>query len=225
MTTLRQSMLSLVAAFTLAGGAAALAATAAPTNAPPTQGSAQPPLGGGPKSITIKDVQAREDAAFKAADTNGDGKLSLDEFMAMKRPDGGHGGMMGGPMGGHGMWGGHAMMPGGHDGDCGKKDWTPTAEERTKFQNDMFDAMDADRNGQLSRDEFAKAHDLAKQVIRKEVFARLDANHDGFLARDEMPSFAANLKTADTSHDGVVTPDEMRAAHDAARAQCNKQPE
>ena len=114
---------------------------------------------------------------------------------------------------------------GGHDADCGKKDCMPTTEERTKFEKDLFDAMDTDHNGQLSRDEFAKIRDVAKPVMRKEIFARLDANHDGFLTRDEMPSFAANLEKADANHDGVVSPDEMRAAHEAARAQWQKSSE
>ena len=236
MTTLRQSLLSLAAAFALAGGAAALAATAAPATPPqPVQpaggstgtGATQPMRG--PQPIVIKDVQAREDAAFKAADTNGDGKLSLDEFLAMKRPDGANGarGGMGGQMGGgHGMWG-RGLMMGGRDGDgCGKKDWMPTAEERAKFQHDLFDAMDTDHNGQLSRAEFDNGRDAAKTVMRKAIFARLDKNHDGYLTRDELPSFAARLQQADANHDGIVTPDEMRAARDAARAQCaDKQPE
>jgi len=222
--SLRQSLRSLAAAFALAAGAAALAATATTPPAPPAPGS---PPSDGPKPVVIKDVQAREDAAFKAADTNGDGKVSLDEFMAMKRPDGGHG--MGGPMmGGHGMWGhGFTMGDSGamKGGDCGKKGWMPTADERTKFQNRLFDAMDTDHNGQLSRDEFAQGRDAAKTVMRQAFFERLDANHDGYLSRSEWPSFAARLQQADTNHDGVVTPDEMRAAHDAARAQCAKQPE
>ena len=229
MNTIRRSMLSLVAAFTLAGGAAALAATAAPAApaAPPSPMGHG--MGGGPQSITIKDVKAREDAAFKTADANGDGKLSLDEFVNMKRANGERGqDGRGGPPGdgGHGMWGaGYGFRMGMRDGDCSKKDWMPSDAERTKFQDSLFTALDTDHNGQLSHDEFAKARDQIRPVMRKMAFARLDANHDGFLTQDEMPSFATHLEKADTNHDGVVTPDEMRAAHEAARAQCAKQPE
>jgi Ca2+-binding EF-hand superfamily protein len=50
------------------------------------------------------------------------------------------------------------------------------------------------------------------------MFAAADANKDGRVSLQEATAAAAaHFDRLDTNHDGVVTPDEMRAAHAAMR--------
>lgn len=50
-----------------------------------------------------------------------------------------------------------------------------------------FDAMDADKNGQVSREEFSKAHPQMKDA----AFEAIDADKDGSLSFKEWEDFAA----------------------------------
>src|SRR5512139_3913861 len=151
--------------------AGAIAATAFGADAP-APGAAPPPPDGAPPCGRHGDIdlgKMKEHAAkmFAAADINGDGKITIEEFVAFKPqrggPDGhpGMGGMGGAGMGGPGMGMGGTgigMMGMGHGGK------PPTAQERDAqiqaFETEVFKALDTDHNGQLSQAEFSKAHDV-----------------------------------------------------------------
>ncbi len=113
---------------------------------------------------------------------------------------------------GTGMGMGPGMMGMGHHGPDGG----PTAQEREAFQADLFKALDADHNGQLSQAEFAKAWETAQTMMKTQMFKKLDKNGDGVLTKDEFPAFSAKLKTLDTNGDGTVTRDEMKAGRAAS---------
>lgn len=77
----------------------------------------------------------------------------------------------------------------------------------------MFKRLDADNNGQLSAEEFAKLPAAHRAQMAEMMFSHLDKNADGTLTPDEFPPFVAHLKAMDKNNDGIVTKDEMRAAH------------
>jgi Ca2+-binding EF-hand superfamily protein len=220
------------------GGAllAGLIATTALGADTPAPGAAPTPPDGAPPCGRHGDIdlgKMKEHAAkmFAEADTNGDGKITVAEFLAFKPQRGGpmgHPGMggpggpgMGGPgmgMGGPGM----GMMGMGHGGK------PPTPQERDAqiqaLETDVFKALDTDHNGQLSPAEFSKAHEVVHDVMAKQMFAKLDKNGDGVLTKDEFPPFVQKLSALDTNGDGTVSRDEMQAAHAAKGAQNGQTP-
>ena len=86
---------------------------------------------------------------------------------------------------------------------------------------DNFDKIDANKDGQLSRDELK-----AFRAANPGRFKKADLNKDGGLTKAEMEQAGmkravANFEKMDTNKDGKVTKEEMkafRAANKAARA-------
>ena len=73
-------------------------------------------------------------------------------------------------------------------------------------------AADTNRDGKLSKDEFAsaaKARGARRDGSR--MFDRMDINHDGALDADEVNSLLARrFARADANHDGVLTTEERK---------------
>ncbi len=194
---------------TTAFGADTPAATPTPTPAPQCQG-------GHRGDMDLGKMKARADQEFAAADTNHDGKISEAEFLAFKPDHGPRGGPGMHGMGGPGMGMGMGMGMGPHGPGGG-----PTPQERDAFQADLFKALDADHNGQLSAAEFSKAWETAKTQMKTAAFKKLDKNGDGLLTKDEFPPYVAKMSAMDANGDGTVTHDEMKAAHAAHGPQTN----
>jgi Ca2+-binding EF-hand superfamily protein len=91
-----------------------------------------------------------------------------------------------------------------------------------------FNAIDANHDGKISKDEMAAEQQRELQqakaaITRKleEQFRQLDTNHDGKLSLQEFMAAAPPIRTSetpeqmvarlDTNHDGKVGPDEFRA--------------
>ena len=77
---------------------------------------------------------------------------------------------------------------------------------------DLFEALDADGNGEITRAEVEASH--AKR------FTDADANGDGFLSADELQTraenrrnerFARMVERHDTDGDGLLSPEELRS--------------
>jgi Ca2+-binding EF-hand superfamily protein len=83
-----------------------------------------------------------------------------------------------------------------------------------------FDKIDANHDGQVSEDEMRAFHQAQGQHSPEQMqqrFKAADKNGDGAIdlaeARAGMPMLAEHFADVDTSKDGKVTPDEMKAHH------------
>lgn len=153
------------------------------------------------------------------ADTNKDGKISKAELTAALDAR-------------------FTRLDANRDGKLTKED----RELRQKARLDQrFAALDSDKNGQISKAEFDAGHQARMErreghgkpgmhegrrfghhghgkggMMRGHGFG--DADKDGVVSRAEfMAGPLAMFDKADTNKDGVVTADEMKAAHQAAR--------
>jgi len=83
-----------------------------------------------------------------------------------------------------------------------------------------FDKIDANKDGQVSEDEMRAFHKAQGQHSPEQMqqrFKAADKNGDGAIdlaeAKAGMPMLAEHFADVDTSKDGKVTPDEMKAHH------------
>jgi Ca2+-binding EF-hand superfamily protein len=92
----------------------------------------------------------------------------------------------------------------------------------------MFDRLDANRDGSISRDEFDRGHEQrqAVRIMRHEggkgmrmgmggrMFDQADANHDSRVSLQEATDAALkHFDTADLNRDGTLTPEERQQMH------------
>jgi Ca2+-binding EF-hand superfamily protein len=110
--------------------------------------------------------------------------------------------------------------------------------DRTKDRaSGMFDRMDSNHDGSITRAEFDAAHAAMGERMGKmhmamrgmhdgmaaHMFATADSNNDGRVSVQEATAAAAaHFDKLDANHDGIVTPDEMRAAHRAMRGKTGR---
>ena len=89
---------------------------------------------------------------------------------------------------------------------------TAAAAEQSRNRA-LFQALDTDRNGQLSPAEFAKTSSKSQAANGLPVIQHFDSNRDNVITIIEYRTGTlANFDKMDTDKDGVVTPTEMRAA-------------
>lgn len=140
------------------------------------------------------------------ADTDGDGRISKAEQTAMSRRSFG-------------------QLDANRDGKVTAQEMTAVRDNAMRQNADrQFAAMDADKNGAISKAEFVAAVTKgAKPMQNLGGLAQLDANKDGVLTSAEFEAGpAAAFNRADANKDGFVTQQESQAAAQAARAAAKK---
>jgi len=96
-----------------------------------------------------------------------------------------------------------------------------------------FDEIDANRDGQLSKEELQafheqmRAHHAHERGQRMaEHWKKLDTDGDGRVslaeAQANAPRLAEHFQLIDANGDGFITPEEMRAAHQAHHGKAGK---
>ena len=107
----------------------------------------------------------------------------------------------------------------------------PTGMTLEQFQaangDKLFARLDTNKDGKISRDEFAAFRESNAKVDAKatkagkrgeRLFARFDKDKDGSLSRAEANDVLAwRFKRMDTNHDGVLTLEELQAKHGKAK--------
>jgi hypothetical protein len=132
--------------------------------------------------------------------------------------------------GGPGMgWGrGPDMMMSAHDAD---KDGFISAAEHQKWAGDVFAAMDANSDAQLSREEYLAVHmgpgpgpggNPERMAVmrhqadarKSEEFSKMDSDNDGFVTQAQFLARAeSNFSAQDANKDGKISANEFRSWH------------
>ena len=172
-----------------------------------------------PVSIAAVETQAK--ARFESLDQDDDGVVSMQEFEAAQpacRMGGGHHARHQN----HGAKGPQAERQTEQRGPgqkpC-KRHPQRSPARRAAMDQEMFAILDADADGQLSRDEFAGARHPANRRLARQraMFKQWDTDGNGELTLEEMPTPAKHLEAADTDGDGTVSKAEMHAYRQAQR--------
>jgi len=94
------------------------------------------------------------------------------------------------------------------------------ATASSSWVGDRFDKLDANTDGELTREEMHAARKQGHEQMREhgvERFKAADANADGGIdlaeAQTAMPKLAEKFSTVDADNDGKVTADELRSLH------------
>lgn len=210
------------AAAILAGGSALAQPAPAPVPAPapgtPQVQVMQMRMHHEMKPMTRADVVAHVREMFAKLDTNKDGFITREEADAA-----------------------HARMMGEMRERFAKRLAERGANEAPKFDRGaIFDKLDKNHDGVISRDEFVSAQPQVQErrveIIQEggmpgmrhagmgfgmgHLFETADTNHDGRVSLQEATAVALqHFDAADLNHDGTLTPEERMQAHQRLRGQ------
>ena len=168
-------------------------------------------------SVDLSELQAAEEKRFAAADADGDGLVSAEEFAAVDPRT-----VFAGQRGRDGARRGPGAQRSGTDREAIRqrmeqrrakieKRLADREKRREEARTRDFEAADSDGDGQLSADEYGGMPAALRAARQSEMFARLDKDSDGNLSPEEFPSALGRLKNLDADGDGVVTRQEMRS--------------
>jgi len=93
--------------------------------------------------------------------------------------------------------------------------------DRDEFRgkDEHFDKIDADGDGQLTKEECKAAGKARRAEHGKKRFEKRDANSNGVIDRDEFGGKDERFAKMDADGNGELTREEIKAAHKARRAQ------
>lgn len=164
--------------------------------------------------VTITDLEAKAKARFERLDSDANKSISLEEFKAVR----GHDDMQADRRRLHGKKMAHKQAqhtPG------------PRGQAmQAAIANELFDLLDTDADGSLSRDEHAKSHAASTRhtARMRAMFKSLDADGSGELSEAELNRRLIHMRAADSNADGTITADELRALRQSHRQARDNQP-
>ena len=159
-----------IAGAALLGSAALLVVTASNVSAAPDQDQHDR------SPITAEERDQRRAEIFARVDSDGDGLISAEECAGAEMPRRSRGSQ-------------HKRGGGGYRGAPSEEMSARWSENMAAMEEHLFQTLDADGDGIISRDEFSReALDAARKSARRsQMFERADANGDGYLSPDEFP--------------------------------------
>ena len=156
--------------------------------------------------IDIAGAKERAAERFAAVDTDDDGSVSADEFLAAGPDRGRLGGFASGRRGP-----GMDRAGGGKDARGAGRDRREAMRERMEAKGEgVFERADSDGDGALSKEEYDGLGEARREVAMQRMFERLDEDGDGRLAPAELGSRVERLESLDADEDGKVTRSELR---------------
>ena len=161
--------------------------------------------------IDIAEAKERAAERFAAVDTNEDGSVSADEFLAAE-PDRGRrtGGFAPGRRG-PGMDRAGAAKEAREARREGMRERREAMRERmAEMEEGVFERADSDDDGTLTKEEYEGLGQARRQVAMQRMFERLDDDGNGVLAPAELGGQVERLESLDADDDGKVTRAEMR---------------
>ncbi len=150
--------------------------------------------------LTRQEFDAGHAARFTQMDANRDGQVTREERRAQHQARGGEG-----RRGGH-----HRAAFSRADAN---NDGNITRDEFLARPNQMFDRIDANRNGVIEASERPQPRQRGEGGPRRERF-NPDADNNGSISAAEHAAMGARMfERMDTNSDGRVTQEEMQAQH------------
>ena len=145
---------------------------------------------------------------FDTVDANKDGRLDKDELVAQREAH--HADMK--------ARGDERWKTADTDGNGSLS--LAEAEASSSWMGERFAKLDANADGELTREEMHAARKQGHEQMREhgvERFKAADANADGGIdlaeAQTAMPRLAEKFSTVDADNDGKVTADELKSLH------------
>ena len=144
-------------------------------------------------AIDLEQMQEKYARRFAAADSDGDGRVTEEEFANAARAAGD----------GKGKGKGKHKGKSRDKGKCGK--YGKRDGSKAEWRERIFAEADRDGSGELSREELADYRKAKRRVCQRSHFSRLDRDGDGILTEEELSARLDHLKSQDKDGDGKLT--------------------